>query len=105
MREIAIAKFSKKIPLFFAYNKKKKTPWKNRICSLGQKVSFLFETLHTFIVILTISIILGLNEGLVLVHTILETLKISQVNAQQSRVQLKRSESGRRTNLVKLHED
>ncbi|XP_045035891.1 uncharacterized protein LOC123476941 [Daphnia magna] len=46
----------------------------------------------------------SLNEGLALLHTTLETLTISQVNAQQSRVQLERSESGR-TNLVKLHKD
>jgi predicted RNase H-like nuclease (RuvC/YqgF family) len=49
-------------------------------------------------------ILLGLNEGLALLHTTLETLTISQVTAQQSRYQLERSESGR-TNLVKLHKD
>ncbi|KAK4006358.1 hypothetical protein OUZ56_011512 [Daphnia magna] len=46
----------------------------------------------------------SLNEGLALLHTTLETLTISQVNVQHSRVQLERSESGR-TNLVKLHKD
>ena len=49
-------------------------------------------------------ILLGLNEGLALLHTTLETLTISQVTAQQSRYQLERSETGR-TNLVKLHKD
>ena len=38
-------------------------------------------------------------------HNTLETLTTRQVTAQQSRYQLERSESGTRTNLVKLHKD
>lgn len=52
---------------------------------------------------LDISFLLGLNEGLVILQSTLETLTISQVNSEQSRVQLQ-SES-RRTNIVKLHKD